>query len=342
MSLPVEVIVGRKKVNALTQDLSARGMFIRMSPPLAEGAEMRIAISLEGQRHVTGAIVTHVLADSEARALGRYPGVGVAFREPIRASDTAFHEAIGRLVAEVTRHPPGELRIVVGDPETRLLERLSTALGNAGFAVMTATSGIEVVSACLTHVPDVVLLELDMPVVDGLKTLTELGRHRELAGVPVMIMSANAGDLARLAAVQRGAVDFIPKPFTVLEVTIRARRWARVFRNDQSRVALRGSLADLSLPTLLAMLEQEKKSGQLTVSRDEAVAWIDVLDGRILRVRSTDIFADSRAALFAALDWIDGHFELSSGMPLATNAELGGTVTHLLMEHARTRDEESR
>jgi len=101
------------------------------------------------------------------------------------------------------------LRIVVADPETRVLERLSTALDNAGFSVATCTNGMEAISACLTKTPDVVLLERDMPVVDGLHVIQEMGRHAELAAVPVMMMSSDSTDLVRLQAFQLGAMDFI-------------------------------------------------------------------------------------------------------------------------------------
>ncbi len=90
----------------------------------------------------------------------------------------------------------------------------------------TATNGMEAIGACLSRAPDVVLVEREMPVVDGLHVLQEMGRHPTLASVPVMMMGTDATDLVRLQAFQLGAMDFIPKPFTVLEVILRARRWS--------------------------------------------------------------------------------------------------------------------
>jgi DNA-binding response OmpR family regulator len=156
-------------------------------------------------------------------------------------------------------------------------------------------------------------------------------------------MSADATDLIRLQAFQLGAADFIPKPFTVLEVILRARRWARASQRDPERIMLRGALAELGLPSLLTMFEQERKSGQLALTRDQLVAWIDFVDGRIVRARSTEIDADSRTVLMNVLDWQAGYFELSAGAPRAApghNAAI--TVTHLLLEHARRRDEAAR
>jgi DNA-binding response OmpR family regulator len=349
MNLPVELIVDGKRVRAVSQDVSPYGMFVRLSPPLPVGTAVQIVLSPNGQRLVTTGRVTHALAEIEARTLGRYPGIGVAFREPVRPADREFVDAVARLLARhAQRQPPAELRIVVADAETRILERLSTALGIAGFSVATATNGMEAIGACLSRVPDVVLVERDMPVVDGLHVLQEMGRNTELAGVPVMVMSSDATDLVRLQAFQLGAMDFIPKPFTVLEVILRARRWARSRLHDPGRVVLRGALAELGLPSLLTMFEQERKSGQLAITRDQLVAWIDFVDGKIVRARSNEIDADSRTVMMNVLDWQAGYFELSTGTPGPGPGpgidapELDTTVTYLLLEHARRRDEAER
>jgi DNA-binding response OmpR family regulator len=343
MNLPVELIVDGKKLRAVSQDMSAYGMFVRLSPPLPPGTIVQVVISPNGQRHVTTGQVTHALSELEARTLGRFPGVGVMFRDPMRPGEQAFLDAVARLL-ERSAHarPAADLRIVVADPETRILERLSTALGTAGFQVATATNGMEAIGACLTRAPDVALIERDMPVVDGLHVLQEMGRHAELASVPVMMVSANATDLARLQAFQLGAADFIPKPFTVLEVILRARRWARVHTRDTERVVLRGSLGETSLPSLLQLLENERKTGQLVVTRDQLVTWIDFVDGRIVRARSSEVDADARIVLFKTLDWRHGFFELSAGKPEVGDVELDATVTALLLEHAQQHDEQSR
>jgi len=342
MNLPVEIISGGKKVRAVSQDLSPFGMFIRLSPPLPAGEVIQVVIAPNGQRHVMTGQVTHSLNDIDARALGRFPGIGVLFREPMRPQEQAFLDAIGRLLErhDLSR-PVADLRILVADPQTRILERLSTALGGAGFVVATATNGIEAIGSCLSRTPDVALIERDMPVVDGLHVLQEMGRHGELASVPVMMMSANATDLARLQAFQLGAADFIPKPFTVLEVILRARRWARTHQRDTERVVLRGTLAEINLPTLLQMFEQEKKSGTLSLTRDQLAAWVDFVDGRIVRARSSEAEGNGKDIVLKVLDWRHGYFELTAGVPTSGKIELEDSITHLLLEHARLRDEES-
>src|SRR4051812_36969422 len=281
MNLPVELITDGKRLRAVSQDVSPYGMFVRLSSPLPVGTVVQLVIAPNGQRLIATGRVSHVLGEVEARTLGRYPGIGIAFRNPVRPADHQFVHAVARLLERHDQHrPPAETRIVVADSETRILERLSTALGVAGFSVATATNGMEAIGACLSRTPDVVLVEREMPVVDGLHVLQEMGRHAELASVPVMVMSAEATDLIRLQAFQLGAMDFIPKPFTVLEVILRARRWARAAQRDPERVVLRGTLTELGLPSLLTMFEHERKSGQLSLIHEQLVAWIDFDAGK--------------------------------------------------------------
>ncbi len=343
INVPVEVTAGDTAMRTVTQDLSPQGAFIRLSPPLPAGTPVRIVIAAGGQRIALAGRVVHALGEAEARTLGRFPGVGIEFLDPARPGEEVFFDEVQRVIERFAkRQPPADLRIVVADPETRLLERLSTALGIAGFTVATATNGMEAIGACLSRTPDVVLVERDMPVVDGLHVLQEMGRHPQLAGVPIMIMAADATDLVRLQAFQLGAMDFIPKPFTVLEVILRARRWARARQRDPERVVLRGTLGELALPSLLTMFEQDRKTGQLSITHDHFVATIDFADGRIVRARSTELDGGTHPVLMSVLDWKEGYFELTSGTPAQAEPEVEGSVTHLLLEHARLRDEAGR
>lgn len=345
LTVPVELEVDGEVLTALSQDLTPYGMFVRLLAPLPVGTRVELTVLPESERLRTPATVAHALSEAEARQLGRSPGVGLVFSDLDRgrAPNLVFAAAMTRLMEAAPREdvPARELHIVIADPSPRLLERLSTSFGQAGFSVAIASNGMEGLAACLRRVPDVVLAAREMPIIDGLHLLDELGRHPELAAVPVMIMSDQASDLIRLRAFQLGAMDFVPRPFTALEVILRARRLARLARRDAERVVLRGSLTALGLPPLLTMLEQERKTGILGLTRDEQSAWITFVEGRITRVRATDLEGDSIGVLMRVLDWGDGQFELVVGVDdEAPEIDLG--VTHALLEHARRRDEAAR
>jgi CheY-like chemotaxis protein len=338
MDLPVELFaMGQRRWVAL-QDLSRSGMFLQTLEPLEIGTRVHVAIAPDGRRLVTTARVTHVLGTEEAAALGRHAGMGVEFRDPIDSADHLFAIAVERIVRDkrATAPEPGA-HLVIGDPDTRLLERMSTALAEAGFSVSTATTGMAVLGACLCRTPDVVLLDRSLPVLDGLRVLEAMAHDPRLAAVPVILTSSVATDIG--PAFDRGAMDFIAKPFATHEVIVRARRLAYASPRANDRVILRGTLADIALPALLTMFEMERKTGRLALTGDH-VAWIDIEEGRIVSAGSSRD-TDAQATLMAVMDWTSGSFELSS-IAGPHDSELSVSIRYLMFEHARRTDETSR
>ena len=94
MNLPVELVVAGKLVRAVSQDLSPYGMFVRMAQPVPVGTVVQVVLAPNRERHVTHGQVTHVLGEVEARTLGRSPGIGVVFREPMRPSASSAVMAV--------------------------------------------------------------------------------------------------------------------------------------------------------------------------------------------------------------------------------------------------------
>jgi CheY-like chemotaxis protein len=231
--------------------------------------------------------------------------------------------------------------VVVADGEPRLLERMSMALDRAGFDVVTCTTGVEAYSACLKAAPSVVVADLHLPVVDGMRLLQTMGARPELAGVPVLMMSEDAGDLRRLRAYQLGAMDFLPKPFFVVELCIRVRRLAAQYMQQSRRVVLRGELNKIGFSTLLSLFGHDRKSGILSVTGGEDVAWISLAEGRVVKASALGSGAGSLETLMRVLSWQDGYFEFTT-CDVKIDDEIGMGTTQLLLEHARLQDERNR
>lgn len=317
------------------QDVSRTGMFLSTANPVPAGTPVVVAMLVDGKRVVSPARVTHCLLEPDARELSRTPGIGVVFRDP---QDAVFAEAIERLLQRSRTKQPQHSHIVIADPEPRLLERLSTALDGAGFSVATASTGLEVFSACMRRTPDVVLVDRLTPMIDGVQLVEKLACDDKLAAVPVMVMMKEPSELG--VALQRGAADVLLKPFTMLEVIARATRVASWPRRTE-RIALTGSLSDFGLDALLTLVEQQRKTGRIIVSNGQA-AWIDVVDGRVVDAGWSLGRAHPRAIVMSVLDWTHGTFKLVSSPTRNRDSDLSLPITHLLLENARLRDEASR
>lgn len=340
MDLPVEITAQGMTRRVLLQDLSRTGMFLQMAAPFPIGTEIQVCVAHEGRRLYALANVTHSLPEAEARSLGRAAGVGIAFQEALTPMDHLFAIAVERLVRERrAQAQPLGMHVVIADRSVRVLERMSTALDEAGCTVAIATTGMEVLAACLRRIPDVVLVERDLPVLDGLRLLSELANDPVLAMVPVIITSEQPNDIDE--AFEAGAMDFIAKPFTSVEVVARARRLPAATPMVADRVVLRGSLAELSLPALLTLLEQERKTGRVVLFGAQT-AWIELVDGRIVSAGSSGVAMPTHAVMMSLLDWTHGSFEVVATTPEQAPDGAVLPIMHLLLEHARIRDEARR
>jgi DNA-binding response OmpR family regulator len=134
-------------------------------------------------------------------------------------------------------------RILVVDDEPRYLRLIEANLASDGFQVIKATNGQEAVDRVASHQPDLVLMDIMMPILDGFAA-TE--RIREFSNVPIIVVTARGEEGARVRGLDLGADDYIVKPFSATELLARVRavlRRAKVSGGDfQQSVFTHGSL----------------------------------------------------------------------------------------------------
>ncbi len=111
-------------------------------------------------------------------------------------------------------------RILIVDDEPRYLRLMEANLITEGFEVIKATNGQEAVDKVAKEQPDLVLLDIMMPVLDGFAA-TE--RIREFSGVPIIVVTARGEENARVRGLDLGADDYIVKPFSATEMLARVR-----------------------------------------------------------------------------------------------------------------------
>jgi DNA-binding response OmpR family regulator len=122
-----------------------------------------------------------------------------------------------------------QARVLVVDDEPMIREVLARYLEKDGFAVDTASDGAEALEAFEAGRPDLVLLDLMLPRVDGLEVFR---RIRAQAQTAVIMITAKGGETDRVVGLELGADDYITKPFSPREVVARARTVLRRSRPD--------------------------------------------------------------------------------------------------------------
>ena len=111
--------------------------------------------------------------------------------------------------------------IVDDDPVVRRMLQLS--FESEGFDVLTAGDGIEGLEALRSDPPDVVILDIMMPKLDGMKVMRELKSDDRLRSIPVILLSAKATSLDVELGMKAGAADYVTKPFDPIELVDRTR-----------------------------------------------------------------------------------------------------------------------
>jgi two-component system, OmpR family, response regulator len=135
-----------------------------------------------------------------------------------------------------------QVRLLVVDDEPRIAELVATVARYEGWQARTAHRGEDAVRTAAVFHPDIVVLDLMLPDIDG---LTVLDRLRESGTVPIVFLTAMDGTADRVAGLARGGDDYLVKPFAIEELMARLRAVLR--RTGRTRKPSVLSVADLSL-----------------------------------------------------------------------------------------------
>ncbi len=112
------------------------------------------------------------------------------------------------------------LRVLVVDDEAAIRRFLRTTLAAHGHQVFEAVNGQDALTAVVAHRPDIIILDLGLPDMDGVQ-VTE--RLREWTHIPIIILSVREGERDKIAALNAGADDYLTKPFGIGELLARMR-----------------------------------------------------------------------------------------------------------------------
>ena len=112
-------------------------------------------------------------------------------------------------------------RILVVDDEPDITALVAYHLARAGYRVSTATSGQDALRAAREERPEVVVLDLMLPGVSGYEVLRELRKHKDTADIGIILLTARREEADRIKGLSLGADDYLTKPFSPQELTLR-------------------------------------------------------------------------------------------------------------------------
>jgi two-component system phosphate regulon response regulator PhoB/two-component system alkaline phosphatase synthesis response regulator PhoP len=144
--------------------------------------------------------------------------------------------------------------IAVVDDEPDIVELVSLHLQKAGFAVEEFLNAEGFLKFIDTHTPDLIVLDLMLPDMDGFEICKYLKKKEEFVSIPIIMLTARTEEIDRVLGLELGADDYVTKPFSVKELVARVKAVLR--RQEQKTVTTRISIAD----TVLIDLEKYEVS----------------------------------------------------------------------------------
>ncbi|MCT1956807.1 response regulator [Kocuria rhizophila] len=134
------------------------------------------------------------------------------------------------------------MKILIADDDPQILRALRIILGAKGYRVITAANGAEAVSAAVDEQPDMFLLDLGMPQLDGIEVIQGI---RGWSQAPILVVSGRTGTADKVQALDTGADDYITKPFAIDELLARIRALTR--RIPQEKTVAAARLGDVTV-----------------------------------------------------------------------------------------------
>ena len=169
------------------------------------------------------------------------------------------------------------LRILVVDDEAAIRRFLRAALAAHDFQVFEATTGQEALSAVIAHRPDILILDMGLPDIDGVQVTQRL---REWSKIPIIILSVREHEQDKIAALDAGADDYLTKPFGIGELLARIRvAMRRVTTTSEAPVFVCGELKVDLAKRIVTVLEQEV---QLTPTEYDLLRILVTHAGKVL------------------------------------------------------------
>ncbi|NDO45651.1 response regulator transcription factor [Clostridium sp. MD294] len=171
-----------------------------------------------------------------------------------------------------------KFKVLIVEDEISISNFIATTLKANGYTTLLCSNGKEALSMIASHCPDVILLDLGLPDIDGLEILKQL---RQWSGIPVIIVSARVNEEEKVEALDTGADDYITKPFGTSELLARIRTAIRhasnnIVQNDKF------SVKGLSIDFGKRLVIIDGKEVHLTQIEFKIVSLLAKSQGRVL------------------------------------------------------------
>lgn len=171
--------------------------------------------------------------------------------------------------------------ILVVDDERDLLDLIEYNLKKEGFKVLKAENGEEGISKAKEHKPDLILLDIMMPKMDGLEAVEIMRKDDELKKTPIIFLTARSDEKTEIDGLNKGGDDYITKPISTTKLVSRIKAALRRF-DDSEQTANKLEVHDLQIDKDRYIVLQEGNEFQLPRKEFELLFFLASRKGKVL------------------------------------------------------------
>jgi CheY-like chemotaxis protein len=241
--------------------------------------------------------------------------------------------------------PAKDVTVLVVDDNALILDLLMKGL-SPHCEAHAAADGADALLRIVDEPPDLIICDYRMPGLDGRQLYDKIRGRKQTKQIPFIFLAGRGDIEEKLRPIVEGVEEFIPKPFFLKDLVRRTKKvidrihLEKLQKRAKRPGVIQGRLEEMSIMDLMQSLEMGQKSCQLTIRREGETCDLYFVGGQCTHasVGSTE----GEAAVYHAVRWPDGEFEIDFNATPSKNSTISRTTTGLLMEALRLMDEEQR
>nr|WP_286207939.1 response regulator transcription factor [Clostridium caldaquaticum] len=173
-----------------------------------------------------------------------------------------------------------DYKILIVDDEEHIQELIKFNLENNGYRVICASNGMEALKLAKSEKPDLVLLDLMLPGIDGYDVCKEIRRENSISNMPIIMITAKSEELDKILGLELGADDYMTKPFSVRELLARVKALLR--RTSTQAIDMSYKFDNITVDFEKHEVTKEGKKIDLTLKEFEVLELLIKNKGRVI------------------------------------------------------------
>jgi len=254
-----------------------------------------------------------------------------------------MRDTTGRISSPLPgRDEQGTMRkkVLLVDDDRLILEMLTFGLQRVNMEVKTASNGVEALQIAWDFEPDIIIMDIMMPMIDGMEAASVLKNHPRTSKIPIIFVSGKGTPPEGAANL---AEAYVAKPFRLEDLVARVHSVLReresLHKEIKEEKDFFGKLSLIGLPDLIQILEQGRNSGILTLSSKGKEGVIYFQEGKVLDAAVGE--RKGKWAIYNLLFWGEGDFSFRS-RAVSVPSAIYSSGTELVLEGMRRFDERQR